>query len=299
MIKGDSTFGKVVAGLFVLIIIVVVIGIALYFGLREQGLTYYVEYASKRYYVNSACDGLFLYTKDTNVFSVKSLTGGKVDFDVKITSNADNNIRFVYNGEFHYSYTDGGKRDDYSDVFGLQADTDGFTITIPQNMTVKTAIKTKFGGDITFLDELADNTAYFVITVTVDKKSVELPFTYGEGVASITLDPPHIIFGGDTVMVDEPVGDNKPVEKKYFISYETLSMGCSDKITFNCQSTAVKGELVVFTIGYDDPKGNISRVVVIASDSGEDLFEIDETDGIYTFKMPAQDIVVMVYLVAD
>ena len=299
MSKASNVFGKFVVWLLVVVLIIAAVGVALYFALRSQGITYYVEYGGERYFANSDGGSLSFLTGETHEFSGKSLTGEEIEFDVKITSNADNNICFAYNGEFHYSYTGNAVTDDYSDVFGLQTDVDGFSIAIPQGMTTETAIETKFGGDITLLDELSDSTTYFVITVTVGKGSVELGFTFGAKVAGITLDPPHIIFGGDTVITDEPTEDDKPIAKEYFISYDTLSMGCSSIIEFNCQGTAVEGEAVKFTIDYDDPTGYVSRVVATAYDGGEELFDINGTDGVYTFEMPAQDIIVMVYLVAD
>ena len=299
MSKASNAFGKFVVWLLVVILIVAVVGVALFFALREQGITYYVEFGDERYFAGGKGDSLELMDGETHEFSVKSLTGDEIEFDVKITSNADNNICFAYNGEFHYSYTGNAVTDDYSDVFGLQTDMDGFSIAIPQGMTTETAIETKLGGDISPIDELSDSTAYFVITVIVGEGSVELGFTFGAKVAGITLDPPYIIFGGDTVITDEPTEDDKPIAKEYFISYDTLSMGCSSIIEFNCQGTAVEGETVNFTIDYDDPTGYVSRVVATAYDGGEELFDINGTDGVYTFEMPAQDIIVMVYLVAD
>ena len=194
MSKASGAFGKFMLWLFAVVLIVAVISVALYFGLREQGMTYYVEYNGQRYWGGMNDGSLFLRTGETQEFTVKSLTGGEVEFDVKITSNSDNNIAFAYNEEYHDSYTGNAATDDYSDVFGLQAETDGFTVTIPQDMTVETAIETKLGGDITLIDELSDGTAYFVITVTVDENSVDLPFTFGAGITGVTLDPPQIIF---------------------------------------------------------------------------------------------------------
>ena len=194
MSKASGAFGKFMLWLFAVVLIVAVISVALYFGLREQGMTYYVEYNGQRYWGGMNDDSLSLRTGETQEFTVKSLTGGEVEFDVKITSNSDNNIAFAYNEEYHDSYTGNAATDDYSDVFGLQAETDGFTVTIPQDMTVETAIETKLGGDITLIDELSDGTAYFVITVTVDENSVDLPFTFGAGITGVTLDPPQIIF---------------------------------------------------------------------------------------------------------
>ena len=194
MSKASSAFGKFVIWLLVVILIIAVVGVALFFALREQGLTYYVEYNGERYMVGSDGSSITLRTGETYEFSVKSLTGGEVDFDVKITSNADNNIRFAYNDEFHYSYTGNAETDDYSDVFGLQTDTDGFTVTIPLELTVETAIETKYGGDITLIGELSDSAAYFVISVTVDESSIDLWFTFGVRVSGVTLEPPQIIF---------------------------------------------------------------------------------------------------------
>lgn len=194
MSKASSGFGKIIAWLLVVVLIIAAVGVALYFALRSQGITYYVEYGGERYFANSDGGGLALYTEDKQSFSVKSLTGGEIEFDVKITSNADNNIRFVYGDEFHYSYAGVPETDDYSDVFGLQADTDGFSVIIPQNMTVEQAIETKYGGDITLMNELSDNLAYFVIVVTVSESSVKLPFIFVDKVSGVTLDPPQIIF---------------------------------------------------------------------------------------------------------
>lgn len=194
MSKANDAFGKFAVCLLVVVLTVAVVGVVLFFALREKGLTNYVEYNGERYMIGSDDGELFLRRGKTHEFSVKSLTGGEVDFEVKITSNADNNVTFAYNGEYHNSYTENAETDDYSDVFDLQADTDGFAVTIPQDMTLETAIETKYGGDITLLDELSDRTACFVITVTVGDSSAVLPFAFGAEVSDVTLDPPSIVF---------------------------------------------------------------------------------------------------------
>ena len=192
--KAKSASGKFVVWLLAVVFIIAVVCIALFFILRERGLTNYVEYNGERYFLGSDGGELFLRRGKTHEFSVKSLTGGEVDFDVKIMSNVDNNIAFAYNGEYHNSYTGNAEMDDYTNVFDLQADTDGFAVTISQNMTLETAIETKLNGDITLLDEFSDRTACFVITVTVGNSSVVLPFAFGAEVSDVTLNPPSIIF---------------------------------------------------------------------------------------------------------
>lgn len=299
MSKASGAFGKILTWLLAVVLIVAVVGVALFFAMREQGITYYVEFGGTRYLAGNKGDSLELMDGETHKFFVKSLTGGEVNYSVKVQSNSANNFDFSCGGKNYKFFGANEENNNYSEVFGLKKSADSFSLTLPDHFTVEQAIETKYGGDITLLDELSDSMPYFVITVIADESSVELSFTFGTKVAGITLDTPHIIFGGDTVITNEPPEDDKPVAKEYFISYDTLSLGCSGIITFNCQSTAVEGETVNFTIGYNDTTGYVSRVVATAYDGGEELFDIEETDGVYTFEMPAQDIIVMVYLVAD
>ena len=125
-------------------------------------------------------------------FSVKSLTGGEVNFDVKITSNSANNFTFVYDGQPQKFYGTNEELNDYSEVFGLEKSADGFTLSIPENFTVEEAVKMKYGGDIEIQGDLNYKLCYFVITVSVDKTTVNLWFNFTE--LKITLDPPSIIF---------------------------------------------------------------------------------------------------------
>ena len=189
-----NAIGKVITYILIVLLVLGIAGSVAYFFMRSQGMTFYVEYNGEHYLIGSDGDSFTLRTGETHEFFVKSLTGGEVDFDVKIMSNADNNIAFACNEEYHNTYTANADTNDYSDVFGLQTKTDGFTVTIPQDMTVETAIETKYGGDITLLDELSYSTAYFIISVTVDESSVNLPFIFGEKVSGITLNPPQIVF---------------------------------------------------------------------------------------------------------
>lgn len=194
MSKVGGAFGKVIVWLLVVLLILGIAAVVLFFVMCGQDDLFYVEYNGERYFLSDKENDIELLEGETNSFSVKSLLGGEIDFSVKITSNGENNVCFAYNGEFHYFYSGDTEMDDYSDIFGLQANTDGFSVTIPQNITVETAVETKYGGDITLLDELTDGTAYFVITVAVNENSVDLPFTFGARVAGVTLDPPSVIF---------------------------------------------------------------------------------------------------------
>ena len=192
--KAGSALGRLIMWLLVIVLIILVAAVALFFVLRSQGMTYYVEYGGERYFFGSDGGGVNLYWGIENKFSVKSLTGGEVNYTVKITSNKANNLMFTVGDELWYLWNDNAEKDDYTEVFGLQKQTDGFSLTIPEDFTVEKAIETKYGGDITLMDELSDSTAYFVITVSCDKNSVDLWFVFGAEVAGLIFDSPQIIF---------------------------------------------------------------------------------------------------------
>lgn len=194
MSKNGGSLGKVVAGLFAFVLIVAVVGVALYFGLHEQGLTYYVEYGGERYYANSDSGGLLLYMEKTHDFSVKSLTGGEVDFDVKITSSAENNFSFKVGEERWRFYDNDPELNDYTGIFGVDVSGNTFSVTVPNGFSVEQAVREQFGDNVQFETDLQESLAYFVITVTVDASSIHLPFMFGAKASGVTLDPPSIIF---------------------------------------------------------------------------------------------------------
>ena len=196
MSKANGTInaiGKIITYILVVLLVLVIAGGISYFVLRDQGITYYVEYGGEKYLADSDGGSLYLPSSDKpQSFSVKSLTGGEVNFDVKITSNSANNFTFVYDGQPQKFYGTNEELNDYSEVFGLEKSADGFTLSIPENFTVEEAVKMKYGGDIEIQGDLNDNLCYFVITVSVDKTTVNLWFNFTE--LKITLDPSQIIF---------------------------------------------------------------------------------------------------------
>ena len=190
--KKKSAAGKVIAWILVILLVAAAALAAGYYFLRDQGVTFYVEYGGTRYYANSDGGSIGLKSGETHSFSVKSLTGGEINFSAKVISNEANNFGFFVGGEFHRFYDDDEQNDDYSDVFGLTKSPNGFTVTISETMTVESAVEEKFGGDISPQTELQKDVCYFVITVTADGSSVNMWFKIDELLLSI--DPPSIIF---------------------------------------------------------------------------------------------------------
>lgn len=190
--KKKSAAGKVIAWILVILLVAAVSLAAGYFFLRDQGVTFYVEYGGTRYYAKSEGGSIGLRSGKTHSFSVKSLTGGEMNYSAKIISNEANNFGFFVGGEFHRFYDDDEQNDDYSNVFGLTKSPNGFTVTIPETLTVESAVEEKFGSDITPQTELQKDICYFVITVAADGSNVNMWFKIDELLLSI--DPPSIIF---------------------------------------------------------------------------------------------------------
>ena len=186
--------GKVVTYILVVLLVLGIAGMVAFFALRGQGVTYYVEYNGERYFANGDGGSLFLRAGEPHEFFVKSLTGGEVNYDVKVVSNSSNYFSFTCNGKVYQFASTSEESNDYSEVFGLVKGANGFSLTLSDSFTVVQAIETKYGGDILFEKELESDKAYFVISVTSDESTVSLWFTFGGFVEGITLDPPQIVF---------------------------------------------------------------------------------------------------------
>ena len=104
MSKANGAMGAVGKVITYILVVLLVLGIAggiAYFALRSQGVTFYVEYGGERYIANGDGGSLSLRAGDPHEFSVKSLTGGEVNFDVKVVSNSSNNFAFTCNGKVY------------------------------------------------------------------------------------------------------------------------------------------------------------------------------------------------------
>lgn len=197
MSKANGALGAVGKVITYILVVLLVLGIAggiAYFALRSQGVTYYVEYGGEMYLANGDGGNITLRTGETHEFSVKSLTGGEVNFDVKVVSNSSNNFTFTCNGKVYQFVSTEEKNNDYSEIFGLQKSAGGFSLSFPDGFTVEQAIEEKFGGEVLFDEELQSDKAYFVISVVADESSVDLWFVFGAKVTGVTLDPPQIVF---------------------------------------------------------------------------------------------------------
>ena len=286
MSRSGSTFGKVVAWLVAVLLIVCVVFVGVYFGLQSQGKTFYVEYGGQRYLGNADGGSLWLAPSDKHEFSVKSLTGGEVDYSVRVTSNREKNFRFTVGTEMYRLYNDNAELDDYSDMFGLEVSSTGFSLTIPQDMDVENVLEQRYGGSITPMDyDITEYTDYFAITVTVDNSTVVLPFNSDP--MQVSLDCSQFI-----------VGDIPMSEVPY---YSIFALYYADSIDYSVYAelpvNAYVGERVEFTIDYDPAECEITRVVLL-DEQDEIISDLQSQDGVYSFFMPAELVSIWVYSVS-
>ena len=184
--------GKVVTYILVVLLVLGIAGMVAYFALRSQGVTYYVEYGGERYFANGDGGSIELLNGKAYEFTVNSLTGGEVNYDVKVVSNSSNNFSFTCNGKIYQFVSTEEANNDYSEVFGLEKGADGFSLSFPDGFTVEQAVEEKFGGEVLFDEELERDKSYFVISGTSEDSAVNLWFTFSG--LTVMLNPPQIIF---------------------------------------------------------------------------------------------------------
>lgn len=195
MSKSNGVFGaigKVITYILIVLLVLGIAGMVAYFALRAQGVTYFVEYNGERYVANGDGGSLSLHAGESHEFFVKSLTGGEVNYDVKVVSNSSNNFSFTCNGKIYQFVSTEEANNDYSEVFGLEKGADSFSLSFPDGFTVEQAVEEKFSGEVLFDEELQSDKAYFVISVTSEDSAVNLWFTFSG--LTVTLDTPQIVF---------------------------------------------------------------------------------------------------------
>ena len=185
----SGRFWKFLLIFLVALLVFGVVGVVISFAVRDSGAEFAVEYNGDTYYSNSENQSIYLDT-GTHDFTVKSLSGEQADYTVNIVAVADSNFVFTVDELLYQFYGTDETNNDYSEVFGLQLIENGFTLSVPENFSVKQAVEEKYGGSVVLEQSLQNDLCYFAISVVSGDNIVYLPFTFG---LIITLDPPHVI----------------------------------------------------------------------------------------------------------
>ena len=190
MSKVRGSIGRIIKTATVAMLLLVVLITILCLSLCSKELVYYVEYAGEKY--ESGESGIVSVFPDSSYkFFVKSSEGAEVDYSVKIESNKDNNFSFTKNGKICWLWNNDEIKDDYSEIFGLDIKTDGFTITLLKSFTVKTAIEKKYGEEIELKGEWPKDLCFFEIIVSTENEPIIFHILCKT--IEVIIDPPSII----------------------------------------------------------------------------------------------------------
>ena len=190
----SKTVRTMISCISALLVIALLCGVIAWIA-RSQGLDVYVGYNDKKYLSTDKNSSLGQMTSGEHIFAVRSLTGEKPEYEVKITPNADKPFEYMTGGSV---YTWKSKRDtDFKEYFGYKETNTGFIITVADGMTVQSILENNYGEAeiITDAEYLND---YFLLTVTCDKAAVTLsfgiPLLPPSPAKGVVITPDHITF---------------------------------------------------------------------------------------------------------
>ena len=172
-----KTHNNVISTIFTILIVLLVLGLlggVIVWAAREQGLTVYVDYGKNRYDTKSVNTSIGRLDSGLHTFTVGSLTGETVDYNVEILSNENKNFEFAVDGKkIKWSSVD------CSNYFVIQKQADGFTLSISENDTVTNVLKTLYSSDdmeIMYYSDMPITDEYFLVKVTTSWGEFIFPF---------------------------------------------------------------------------------------------------------------------------
>ena len=301
------TVATILAYIAGILILVAVVGLVYRFtnGFNEDFKTFYVEYDGKQ--ILSSDSDLILVTSNTYRFEVKytfdTEQSEPKDYSVKVMPNAGRDFDFTVDGE-RYLYS---KQGELSAAFSLNKQDTYFEISTQKETSLQNVLQSCYPGkEVIVPKEAEESNAYpYTLVVASYNESIvyQIKLRIGTKVTGVTLDPSEIIFTGSGEFDEEGQEPAVPAET-YSIGYDTLGYGSVKSIAFHCQGTAKAGETVTFTIEVLDLSGEyedyhpleVTNVVLQNADDGTDIGDPKETNGVYSFVMPENNVTVIVYL---
>lgn len=282
-----KTAAKIIAYILIVLALVAAVGLIYKYtnGFNEDFKTFYVEYGGKKILTTES--KLALEKPETHTFTVKYTFDNEKsepkDYNVKIVPNVERDFDYTVNGE-KYLFS---KTGELTEAFALNKEKTQFSVTIPAEFNLQTALQSINGGKTVVVPEEAEtNNAYpyrLVVSSYNEKVTFNIDFKIiTPDITDITLNPDGIIFGGK----DTPY---TPTTKKYSISYDCLGWASMEAISLNCPSKAAAGEELTFKATVKPEYAaeyKISRIVVRLGSGEEYIEDLQGNNGTYTFTMP-------------
>ena len=281
-----NTLIRVISVIVDILLLVGIVGIVYAFtnGFNEDFKTFYVEYDGKRV-LTSESEATFR-TEQTITFDVK------YTFDSGNTEPRGYGVKVMPNTKLDFSFKAGGKQYLYADAkeltsaFGIKKEASAFTLSIPKDFTLKTALEKAYGKTV----EVEEPTGYpYILVISSYNEKVTYKITFGivVNVSGIEVDKDGIVFGD--------VGSQSESTAEYEITYEIAYSFADTLLTVTLPSKSRAGETVAFTA---IPEKRYYGVWAEVYDKASGSFLYYATTVSYgncTFEMPACNVLLKIY----
>ncbi len=210
------------------------------------------------------------------------------EYHVEIVPNAEKDFDFKVDGK--------GKKwsseENFNEFFNLKKEASSFTFEVSQTATnVADLLAERYEGKTVEVSKTVERPYILRVSNYNEEITYEIAFSALPAITKIELGRESIVFNAPKVSTSNPTPEapsdptpEAPSVSGYAIKYDTLGSGSIKNITFQCQSSAVSGETVSFTVSVSGFY-NITRVV-LQDGYGEDIQRLSPVDGTYTFTMP-------------
>lgn len=185
--KKKSGAWKAAKSIAALILTVAVLGGAVTLAATESGLA--LSYNGTTY---SAGESVRLPPAREYTFGIEKPLGIVKKIGVKVTANPASTLKFTADGKEYAFYTGDETADDYTGYFGITAKDRKLRFTIPDNATLKQALRYKYGTEKIELTGQSGE-ADFLLAVTSGEKEISFTFSLPQDF-SLTLTPKEFVF---------------------------------------------------------------------------------------------------------
>jgi len=270
-----KTFVKVTAYILVLALVCGIIGLVYTFtnGFNEDFKTFYIEYGGEKI-LSEESDDSFAAGK-VHTFNVKyTFDGGNSevkDYSVKIVPNVTRDFDFTVDGE-RYIYS---KVTELTDGFTLEKGETSFTLTLTDDMTLQKILSGVYSGKTVVVPDEAEENNPKPYTLVVSSYNGKITYNIHFNITGLA----ECIKTSDYYTI-ECIRDGDVTD------LSDISVVCPDK--------AAVGEIVTFTVDYDETQYTFTGINANIMNS-DDILTITQTDEGYTFVMPQGNVYVWIY----
>lgn len=274
---------------------------------NEDFKTFYLEHNGEK--ILSSDSKMSIKPGDKYSFDVKYTFSGNATeekgYNVKVLPNPDKDFAFtIAGGKFLFS-----KEKDLSRGFGIKKNETSFELNLPEDFSIQSVLDSIYANEVIVPEDALEGNPYpFILVVSSYNESVvyNIKLGFSSKITGVELDKDTIVFGPTDIEVEPQVEPDLLMEEGQFsINNEMRGENVFALVDFKCQDKANVGDAVEFTldvVNLSDQFENyeateVSNVVLLNSDTGVEIQQIELIDGYYSFVMPECNVTIIGYLV--